>query len=110
MIAFAQFARQQMALGREAKGIEQDFAGHIDVSPQTWSQIKSGRAINDALAAQIECRAGKPPGWLDAEQLDDQTSWLNSDEQDLALAALALLRRLDPESKARFLKGLDDLL
>ena len=110
LIAFAQFAREKMILSLEAKGIEQAFAGCVEITPQAWCNIKSGRtAISDALATQIECRAGKPAGWLDEEQMDDQISWLNTDDQELALLALAALRRLDPDGKLRLLKRLDEL-
>jgi hypothetical protein len=66
MLALYQdYARQHLANGESAKGLEQTFAATLEISPSTWSQIKSARPIGDRLARQIEQHASKPAGWLD---------------------------------------------
>jgi len=66
MLALYQdYAREQLARGESAKGLEQAFAATLEISPSTWSQIKSSRPIGDKLARQIEQHAGKAAGWLD---------------------------------------------
>ncbi len=62
-----EFTEQQLSLGVPAKGIELAFAAHLEVSPSTFSQLKSSRNMGDKMAAQIERHAGKEPGWIDAE-------------------------------------------
>ncbi|NML46208.1 hypothetical protein HHL11_20840 [Ramlibacter sp. G-1-2-2] len=62
------YARQQLAQGASAKGLEQAFAATLEISPSTWSQIKSARPIGDKLARQIEQHAGQAAGWLDEER------------------------------------------
>ncbi|HVE52488.1 MAG TPA: hypothetical protein VNB23_03770 [Ramlibacter sp.] len=62
---YQEYAGQQLARGESAKGLEQAFAATLEISPSTWSQIKSARPIGDRLARQIEDHAGKPAGWLD---------------------------------------------
>ena len=64
-----EFTEAQLALGAAAKGIEQTFATHLEVSPSTLSQLKSSRNMGDKIASQIEQHAGKAPGWMDAEHL-----------------------------------------
>ena len=66
MLALYQdYAHEQLAKGESAKGLEQAFAATLEISPRTWSQIKSSRPIGDKLARQIEQHAGKAAGWLD---------------------------------------------
>lgn len=66
MLALYQdYARQRLAQGESAKGLEQSFAATLEISPSTWSQIKGSRPIGDRLARQIEQHAGRPAGWLD---------------------------------------------
>jgi hypothetical protein len=75
MLALYQdYARQHLAKGESAKGLEQAFAATLEISPSTWSQIKSSRPIGDRLARQIEEHAGKPAGWLDQRQEQAQVS------------------------------------
>jgi hypothetical protein len=62
---YQEFARTRLAADPSALGLEQAFAGSIEVSPSTWSMMKSARPIGDKLARQIEKHAGKPEGWLD---------------------------------------------
>jgi len=65
---YQDYAREHLARGESAKGLEQTFAATLEISPSTWSQIKSSRPIGDRLARQIEQHAGKPSGWLDEER------------------------------------------
>jgi hypothetical protein len=68
MLALYQdYAREQLERGASAKGLEQAFAATLEISPSTWSQIKSSRPFGDKLARQIEKHAGKTDGWLDHE-------------------------------------------
>jgi hypothetical protein len=71
---YQQYARQHLAKGESAKGLEQTFAATLEISPSTWSQIKSARPIGDRLARQIEQHAGKPAGWLDEPHDELQVS------------------------------------
>ena len=64
-----EFTEAQLALGVAAKGMEQAFATHLEVSPSTLSQLKSSRNMGDKIAAQFERHAGKEAGWMDAEHL-----------------------------------------
>jgi transcriptional regulator with XRE-family HTH domain len=73
MLALYQdYAREHLARGESAKGLEQAFAAALEISPSTWSQIKSARPIGDRLARQIEQHAGVPAGWLDEDRAEEQ--------------------------------------
>lgn len=69
---YQEYAARQLAAGAGAKGLEQAFAATLEISPSTWSQIKSSRPIGERLARQIEQHAGKPAGWLDDEHEEAQ--------------------------------------
>ncbi len=60
------FVERMVAQGVAPSGLERAFAASIEISASLWSQIKAGRSVGDALAKQIEHKAGKPLGWLDA--------------------------------------------
>ena len=60
-----QFLQQRISEGAPPKGLEQEFAALLQVSPSMLSQIKSSRPIGDKLARQIESLCGQPVGWLD---------------------------------------------
>ncbi len=66
------FAQQQLAAGQAAKGIEQAFAAHLQISPSMLSQIKRSRNISDALANQIERLCDRPLGWLSMSHASDK--------------------------------------
>jgi hypothetical protein len=85
---YQEYARQHLAKGESAKGLEQTFAATLEISPSTWSQIKSARPIGDRLARQIEQHAGKPAGWLD-ERHDELQVSDPAEERFLALARRA---------------------
>ena len=109
LIAFHQFARERMAFGEPRKGMDQAFADLVEISPRTWSAIKSGKErIGNVIATKIECRTGKPEGWLDGAHREDHVSWLNADEQELAALALAAIRRSDADGRARLAKMIED--
>lgn len=65
-----QFMQRRIAEGAPPKGLEQEFAAQLQVSPSMLSQIKSSRPIGDKLARQIESLCGQAAGWLDQEHLE----------------------------------------
>jgi hypothetical protein len=65
---FQAYAETAVSTGAAPKGLEQQFAASLEISPSMWSQIKSARPIGDKLARQIEQHCGKAPGWLDEER------------------------------------------
>ncbi len=80
--------------GVAPSGLERAFAASIEISASLWSQIKGGRTVGDALAKQIESKAGKAVGWIDevhAETASDpmeekfieacRKAWRASDKQ-----------------------------
>ncbi|MFT4193081.1 hypothetical protein [Ottowia sp.] len=84
---FQAHAENAMAQGASPKGLEQDFAARLQISPSMWSQIKSGRPIGNKLARQIEVLCGKPAGWLDEAHDDAPPSPDEKAFMNLALAA-----------------------
>lgn len=110
---FQAYAEEAFAGGAAPKGLEQRFAAQLQVSPSMWSQIKSSRPIGDRLARQIECRAGKPAGWLDEARESLTPTPAEKAFLDLALAVYrsagaagrrelrhALQQRLDQAAQA----------
>lgn len=85
---YQEYARQQLAKGESAKGLEQAFAATLEISPSTWSQIKGSRPVGDRLARQIEEHAGKPAGWLD-ERHDELPASDPAEDRFLELARRA---------------------
>ena len=103
MIAFHQFLRQRSASGERMTGAFQAFAALVEIDPGVWSNIRRGKVgVGDAMARRIECRTGKPIGWLDAPQVDDGRSWLNSEEQDFSAEVIKTLRRVGEGGHAAF--------
>jgi hypothetical protein len=113
MLALYQdYARQHLANGESAKGLEQTFAATLEISPSTWSQIKSARPIGDRLARQIEQHASKPAGWLDETHEELQApdpaeerfielarrAWRNANAKGKRELAHALKQSLQPPS------------
>lgn len=107
MLALYQdYARQQLARGESAKGLEQAFAATLEISPSTWSQIKSSRPIGDKLARQIEQHAGKGAGWLDEEHVENDVP--DAAEERFVALARAAWRRSNAKQKrelAKLLRG-----
>jgi len=66
---YQEFVQQAVSSGGTPRGLDQDFAAHLQISPSMLSQIKSSRPIGDKLARQIENHCGKHTGWLDEEGL-----------------------------------------
>lgn len=64
---YQEFVQDAVAKGGTPRGVDQDFAAHLEISPSMLSQIKSSRPIGDKLARQIESHCGKAPDWLDQE-------------------------------------------
>jgi hypothetical protein len=69
LLLYREFIDKEVAAG-ETYGLESRFAGFLDIHATLWSQIKKDRPIRDALARQIERRAGRPPGWLDEKRAE----------------------------------------
>lgn len=62
---FHEFVADAVAQGSPPKGLEQNFAAKVQISPSLWSQVKAARPVGDKLARQLEHHGGKPMGWLD---------------------------------------------
>ena len=84
---FQTHAENAMAQGAAPKGLEQDFAARLQISPSMWSQIKSGRPIGNKLARQIDVLCAKPTGWLDEAHDDAPPSPDEKAFMSLALTA-----------------------
>ena len=78
------FLEGAIAAGLPAKGLDQAFAGKIEVSPSMWSQIKNSRPIGDTLARQIERHCEVEAGWLDKE---DHASAVPDEAEERFIAA-----------------------
>jgi hypothetical protein len=85
---FQSYAETALAAGTPPKGLEQQFAASLQISPSMWSQIKSARPIGDKLARQIEQHQGKPTGWLDDTRPNDALTAPEKAFLELALKAL----------------------
>ena len=66
------FVARMVSQGVAPSGLERAFAASIEISASLWSQIKGGRTVGEALAKQIESKAGKTVGWLD--QVHEETA------------------------------------
>lgn len=66
-----QYIKSRIDEGAQSKGLEQEWAGVLQIAPSLLSQIKSGRPIGNKLARQIESACNKPAGWLDEEHEED---------------------------------------
>jgi ribosome-binding protein aMBF1 (putative translation factor) len=75
-----EFLKARIAQGAAPKGLEQEFAKQLQISPSMLSQIKSSRPIGDKLARQMEVLCGVAVHWLDEEQ--DATEQLPDDAED----------------------------
>jgi hypothetical protein len=84
---FQTYAETALAAGTPPKGLEQQFAASLQISPSMWSQIKSARPIGDKLARQIEQHQGKPTGWLDDTRPTDALTAPEKAFLELALKA-----------------------
>ena len=97
------FVERMVSQGVAPPGLERAFASSIEISASLWSQIKAGRTVGDALARQIENKAGKTAGWLDkvhAETASDpmeekfieacRQAWRASDRQGRAALKKAI--------------------
>ena len=84
---FQAYAERALAQGLPPKGLEQDFATRLQISPSMWSQIKSARPIGNKLARQIEALCDKPADWLDEVHDDAPPTAEEKAFLDLALSA-----------------------
>jgi hypothetical protein len=86
---YQEFVQQAVAKGGTPRGVDQDFAAHLEISPSMLSQIKSGRPIGDKLARQIESHCGKAADWLDREGHQSAAALDPAEERFIALARAA---------------------
>lgn len=93
---FQAHLEQAVAAGLPPKGLEQQFAARLAISPSMWSQVKSSRPIGDKLARQIEHHAAKPEGWLDQAH---ETPGVTAAEQAFLDEALAAYRSANARGK-----------
>ena len=82
---FQTYAGHALSQGIAPKGLEQDYAARLQISPSMWSQIKSARPIGNKLARQIEAACDQPNGWLDEAHEDAPPT-----EEEKAFMALAM--------------------
>lgn len=83
---YQEFVQQAVAKGGTPRGLDQDFAAHLEISPSMLSQIKSVRPIGDKLARQIETHCGKAACWLDEEGPPSERGPDEAEERFIALA------------------------
>lgn len=105
---FQRYAERALAQGVPPKGLEQDFATRLQISPSMWSQIKSARPIGNKLARQIEALCDQPPGWLDEAHDDAPPSADEKAFLDLALAAWRASKAADRRALRKQLQALVD--
>jgi hypothetical protein len=96
LLLFQAYVEQAVATGASPKGLEQQFAAQLAISPSMWSQIKSSRPIGDKLARQIEHHAVKPEGWLDQA---NEAPGVTAAEQAFLDEALAAYRAANAKGK-----------
>jgi len=91
------FLEGAIAAGLPAKGLDQAFAGKIEISPSMWSQIKSSRPIGNNLARQIERHCEVEPGWLDKEDRPSEVP--DAAEERFVAAAREAWRQANAKGK-----------
>ncbi len=94
------FVQQSVAQGGTPRGVDQDFAAHLEISPSMLSQIKSSRTIGDKLARQIESHCGKAPNWLDQAEQPSATVPDPAEDDFIALARSAWRNANSKEKQA----------
>lgn len=104
---FQSHAERALSQGAPPKGLEQDFAARLQISPSMWSQIKSARPIGNKLARQIEAACDRPSGWLD-EAHDDAPP--TPDEHAFLALALAAWRGSSATNRRALRKQLQELI
>ena len=100
---FQEFAAARLAAGEPAKGMEQAFAAHLQVSPSMWSQVKASRPISDKLARQVEALTRRKAGWLDEEH---GPAMPDAAEERFIEAARAAWRAANAQGKREMLRTL----
>lgn len=101
-----QFVQQRVAQGAAPKGLEQEFAAQLQVSPSMLSQVKSSRPIGDKLARQVETLCGLPAGWLDEERALEEPP--DGAQQRFLDAAGELWRASNGREKRELMRWLAD--
>lgn len=100
-----QFLKEAIAGGSSPKGLEQEFAAKLQISPSMLSQIKSSRPIGDTLARQVERLCGKAGNWLDEEHA--QASLPSAREERFIELARQAWRRANAQGKRELMKAMD---
>jgi ribosome-binding protein aMBF1 (putative translation factor) len=88
-ILLHEFVKTRIAQGAAPKGLEQEFAQQVQISPSMLSQIKSSRPIGDKLARQIEVLCGVTAHWLDEAQATAEPVHDEAEDHIAELARLA---------------------
>ena len=86
---YQEFVQQAVSKGGTPRGVDQDFAAHLEISPSMLSQIKSARPMGDKLARQIESHCDKVAFWLDQESNQSTPGPDPAEEKFVALARTA---------------------
>ena len=103
LVLLREYTEAQLALGLPAKGIEQMFARHLELSTSRLSQFKSSRNLSDKVARQIEALMHKPQGWLDAAQAAHQST---AAEEAFVAAARAAWRATNAKGRRQLMHSL----
>lgn len=101
------FSRSLLADGQSHRGLEAKFVAVIDIDASMFTGLKNGkRPIGDRLAARIELKLGKPPGWLSEVHVSEA---MNADEAAMVSLVLDKYRRIDQgaQTRLRYLLSLD---
>ena len=101
------FSRSLIAGGQSHRGLEAKFVTVIDIDASMFTGMKNGkRPIGDRLAARIELKLGKPPGWLSEVHVSEA---MNADEAAMVSLVLDKYRRVDQgaQTRLRYLLSLD---
>ena len=93
------FSRSLIAGGQSHRGLEAKFVAVIDIDASMFTGMKNGkRPIGDRLAARIELKLGKPPGWLSEVHLSEA---MTAEEAARVSSVLDKYRRIDPGAQMR---------
>lgn len=93
------FSQSLIAGGQSHRGLEAKFVAVIGIDASMFTGMKSGkRPIGDRLAARIELKLGKPPGWLSEVHVSEA---MTADEAAGVSSVLDKYRRIDLEAQSR---------
>ena len=93
------FSQSLIAGGQSHRGLEAKFVAVIDIDASMFTGMKNGkRPIGDRLAARIELKLGKPPGWLSEVHVSEAMS---AEEAARVSSVLDKYRRIDQGAQTR---------